>query len=150
MNLADTTQIRIEDHRTTLSRGMSTEVVIGVGARDLAEALFRHDPPTPHELEQAIDRVEDALAAIGLRHAVRGDLLMREPQPHAPLGSTAAEDRLTRDEVEARFQRMALASLGHPGLRDGLPADSADAAALLILRECMHHLGYEGVVRRGR
>jgi len=27
-------------------------------------------------------------------------------------GLTAAEDRVTRDEVEARFQRMALASLG--------------------------------------
>jgi hypothetical protein len=37
---------------------------------------------------------------------------MREPLLHALLGLTAAEDRVTRDEVEARFQRMALASLG--------------------------------------
>ena len=149
VNRADTTRILIDDQRTMLSGGTTVEVVITVGARDLAEALFRHDPPAPHEIEQAIDRVEDALAATGLRQAVRGDLLTREPQLHALLGLTVAEDRVTRDEVEARFQRMALASLGHPGLRDGLPADRIAAAALLILRECMHQMGYEGVVRGG-
>ena len=110
----------------------------------LAEELFRHDPPTPHEIEQAIDRVEDALATSGLKHAVRGDLLTRDPQLHALLGLRTSGDRMTRDEVEPRFQRLASASLGHPGLRDGLPAGPA-AAALLILRECMHHLGYAGV-----
>jgi len=39
-----------------------------VGARDLAKELFRHDAPTPHEIEQAIDRVEDALAESKFRH----------------------------------------------------------------------------------
>ena len=29
-------------------------------------------------------------------------------------------------------------------MSDGLPADHVAAAALLILCECMHHLGYEG------
>jgi hypothetical protein len=83
-------------------------------------------------------------------HAIRGELLTREPQLHALLGLTAAEDRVTRDEVEARFQRMAMASLGYPGLRDGLPPNRVAAAALLILRECMHHLGYGGVAMGGR
>jgi hypothetical protein len=149
VSLVDTTSIRIEDHRTTLSGGTKTEVVIAVGVRDLAERLFRHDPPTPHEIEQAIDRVEDALAATGLRQAVRGDLLTRESQLHSVLGLTATGDRLTRDAVELRFQHIALTSLGHSGLRNELQADRVDAAVLLILRECMHHLGYDGVVRGG-
>jgi hypothetical protein len=141
------TEIRTEDHRTTLAEGAAPEGVVAVGARGLAEELFRHDPPTPHEIEQAIDRVEDALAASGVKQAVRGDLLTRDPQLHALLGLHTGGDRVTRDEVELRFQRLASASLGHPGLRDGLPADPAAAAALLILRECMHHLGYAGVRR---
>lgn len=148
MNPSGATEIRIDDHRTMLSDGAAPEVVVFVGARGLAERLFRHDPPMPYEIEQAIDRVEDALAATGLKHAVRGDLLTRDPQLHALLGLRTAGDRVTRDEVELRFQRLASASLGHPGLRDGLPAGPA-AAALLILRECMHHLGYEGVRREG-
>lgn len=55
------TRIRIEDQRTTLARGMEPDVVIGVRVRDLAEGMFRHDRPTAVEIEQAIDRVEDAL-----------------------------------------------------------------------------------------
>ena len=146
MNPSGATEIRIGDHRTALSDGAAPEVVVAVGARGLAEGLFRHDPPMPYEIEQAIDRVEDALAATGLKQAVRGDLLTREPQLHALLGLRTVGDRLARDEVELRFQRLASASLGHPGLSDGLPAGLA-TGALLILRECMHHLGYEGVLR---
>jgi hypothetical protein len=147
VNPPGSTEIRMEDHRTTLSDGAAPEVVVAVGARGLAEELFRHHPPMPYEIEQAIDRIEDALAATGLKQAVRGDLRTRDPQMLALLGLRTGGDRVTRDEVELRFQRLASASLGHPGLRDGLPAGSA-AAALLILRECMHHLGYEGVLRK--
>lgn len=148
MNPPGATEIRIDDHRTTLSHGAAPEVVVAVGALGLAEGLFRHDRPTPDQIEQAIDRVEDALAATGLKHAVRGDLLTRDPQLHAMLGLRAEGDRVTRDEVELRFQRLASASLGHRGTGDDLPAGPA-AAALLILRECMHHLGYEGLRREG-
>lgn len=147
MSPPNETVLRIEDHRTTLRAGDAPEVVLAVGARGIAEGLFRHDLPTPHEIERAIDRVEDALAATGLKQAVRGDLRTRQPQLHTLLDLRAEGDRVTRDEVEARFQRLASASLGHPGLREGLPAGPAAAAALLILRECLHHLGYEGVLR---
>ena len=146
MNSPGATEIRIDDHRTTLSDSGTPEVVVAVGARGLAEGLFRHDPPMPYEIERAIDRVEDALAATGLKQAVRGDLLTCEPQVHALLGLRAHGDRVTRDEVELRFQRMASASLGYRGSGDGLTADPAPAA-LLILRECMQHLGYAGVQR---
>jgi hypothetical protein len=140
-------RLRFEDHRTTISHSAGPEVVIAVGVRDIADKLFQHDPPTPLEMEQAIDVVEDALAATDLRQAVRGDLLISDPQLHALLGLQPEGDRVTREETEARFQRLASASLGHAGLLDGLPSGRSAAAALLILRECMHHLGYEGVQR---
>lgn len=150
MNPADSAShwLSMEDHLTTLWPGDSSgPVVVEIGARDIAEGVFRHDPPRPHEMEQAIDRVEDALAASGLRRAVHGDLLSADPRLHALLGLRAEGERVSRDEVEARFQRLASVSLGHPGGGEGLPADNTEAAALLILRECLHHLGYEGLRR---
>ena len=52
---------------------------------------------------------------------------------------------LSLDAVEQWFQRQASASLGHPGAMAGLPGGPAAAATLLILRECMHHLGHASV-----
>ena len=60
------------------------------------------------------------------------------------MGSPAAGG-LTRDAVEALFQRLASRSLGTPVAVAELPLDRDLAAALLILRECMHHLGFDRV-----
>jgi exopolyphosphatase/pppGpp-phosphohydrolase len=143
------TTLRLDRHVTGLSAGPALEVVLAVGVGDLAEQLFRHDPPTPVELEQAIDRVEDALAATGQRQVARGELLTADPLLLALLGLQADGDRLARDDVEALFQRLASASLGHPGRAGRVTAGREAAAALLILRECMHHLGYDSIRRAG-
>jgi hypothetical protein len=45
---------------------------------------------------------------------------------------------MTLETAEHLFQRLASASLGHPGALAGLPV----ARRLLILREFMRHLGY--------
>lgn len=139
------TLLRFDAHRTTLSDGTSPAVVVAVGVSDIAEPLFRHDPPKPFEMEQAIDLVEDALAATGLRHLARGELLTDDPRVCALLGLTADGTRLGREDVEVLFQRLASTSLGLPGALAGLPSGREAAAALLILRECMHHLGYAAI-----
>lgn len=139
------TALRLEPQRTLLSPADGADTVLAVGAHALAEGVFRHDPPTPHELEQAIDQVEEALMTAGLRHAARGELWTQAPQLLALPGLQAPGARLSRDDVEALFQRLASAALGHPGLRDTLPAGREAAAALLILRECLHHGGFDGI-----
>ncbi|MCC6622300.1 MAG: hypothetical protein IT385_13640 [Deltaproteobacteria bacterium] len=144
---SEVTLIRFEDDRTTLGIDGVPEVVVPVGARALASRLFRHDPPTAGELERAIDEVEDALESTGLRHGARGDLRIREPRLLELLGLQAGAARVTREEVEARFQTLAAIAQGRPVLREGTPPSNETAAALLILRECTHHLGYAGVQR---
>ncbi|MBS0468497.1 MAG: hypothetical protein JSS31_00175 [Proteobacteria bacterium] len=146
MTSTEPTMLRLEDHCTTLAHGTGPEEAIGVGIRDIAERHFRHEPPTSLEMEQAIDVVEDALAATGLRHAARGELLSSDPRLHALLGLTVDGARLAREDVEDRFQRLASATLGLGAVADRSVGRDA-AAALLILRECMHHLGYEAVRR---
>lgn len=142
-----TTTLRLHPDRSTLSDGVGPEVVIGVGPDDLVTRLFRHDPPTAIEIEQAIDAVEDALEATGLRHDTRGELSIVDAVLLAPLGLTQDGMGLTCDEVEERFERLASAATGRSGALAGMVLDRAGAAALLLLRECMHHLGYESVRR---
>lgn len=139
------TLLRLGDHRVTLSSGDGAEAVIGVGAQDILERCFRHHPPMAVEVERAIDLVEDALSASGLAHGARGELAIADPLLLASLGLTGGIVRLSRDAVEARFERLAAAAIGQPGAAAGMTLNAPGAAALLILRECLHHLGYEGV-----
>ncbi|MEZ5658025.1 MAG: hypothetical protein R3E83_05715 [Burkholderiaceae bacterium] len=44
------------------------------------------------------------------------------------------------------FSQLASAALGRPSAIDGLLSGREAAAALLIVRECMHHLGFETLV----
>ena len=148
MNAPAATCLRLDSQRTTLAADSAPEVVLAVGARGIAGRFFRHAPPTPFELERAIDAVEDALTSSRLQHAERGELVTNDPllREWVTAGSPQGDKvRLTRDEVEAIFQRLASASLGHPRALAGLPTGQDAAAALLILRECMHHLGYGGI-----
>lgn len=107
-----------------------------LGLRTLGNAHFRHQPARPVELEAAIDTVEDAL--------------MR-PHPPLPAGRVLwpagafgcvlpLVAGATREDVEALFQQFAAVSLGRPGA--GLPQDAASTAAILVLRELMHHLDF--------
>ncbi len=59
-------------------------------------------------------------------------------------GVAHADERvMALEAVEGLFQRLASASLGQPGAMGGLPAGREAAAVVLILREFMHHCGFE-------
>lgn len=150
MSSEQLTRIRFDDDRTVLLDRASPNVVLNVAAINIATRLFRHDPPTPGEIEQAIDWVEDAVAATGLKQNVHGDLVIDDPLLFEKLGLDAKGERMVRDQLEARFQRLASISLGHPRAQTDPPSDPMAAALLVILRECMHHLGYCGLVLNRR
>jgi hypothetical protein len=100
--------------------------------------------PTPAELERAIDVVEDALAGSRAQGS-RGELVTADPVLLALPGLDGPGATLTRDDVESLFQRLASRALGMPASAAGPPHGRELAAAIIILRECMHHLGFEGV-----
>lgn len=139
------TRLRFGPQHTTLSLPGQADVVLDVSVDHLALTVFRHTPPTPAELEQAIDEVEDALTATRLTHAERGELLSSESLLRRLPGLQEPDARLTLHEVEALFQQLAAASLGQPLAAKELPNDGHTSAALLVLRECMHHLGFSAV-----
>ncbi len=139
--------IRFGYDSTTLFMGVESEVALGVGAGAIVDRLFRHARPYSSDLERAIDAVEDALAASGLRQQSRGELAIEEPMLLELLGLSVHGATCSRDAVEHQFQRLASSSLGYPLAQQDPASHPIVAAQLVILRECLHHLGFEAVVR---
>jgi exopolyphosphatase/pppGpp-phosphohydrolase len=137
--------LHLREQSTLLELKGRRAVTLQVGPQGLADAVLRHDPPTPAELERAIDLVEDALAGLHLKVAGDDRLVTADALLLALPGLGAHSGGLTRDEVEFLFQRLASRSLGTPIAAAELPPGREIAAALLILRECMHHLGFDRV-----
>jgi exopolyphosphatase/pppGpp-phosphohydrolase len=143
-----TTLLHIGDeHVVVLSgHGDKPETVhrLDLGASRIARAFFHHDPPMSHEIERAIDRVEDEV--MQLRRAADANAMLVSTDPGLRAWGAVTGPNMPIETVEQWFQRLASASLGHPGALHGVPAGREAAATLLVLREFMHHLGYASIV----
>lgn len=123
-----------EDERYDLPLGLQT----------LAHLRFKDRMPDALALEQGIEEVEDAVmpASAWLPRPVR--LQTHDAVLHDIARVATAREVLTRDAVERLFERLALqAQRLTPDAQ--LPQDPAWAAALLVLRECMHHWQVEQI-----
>ena len=137
--------VRLQVRNTVLEFSDGAVVTLPIGVGDLARDVLRHDPPTSGELERGIDLVEDALAAARLPKADRGTLLSADTAVHALPGLEPSEALLDLAALEALFQRLASRALGTPVPDAELPKGRELAATLLVLRECMHHLGFSQI-----
>jgi phospholipase/carboxylesterase len=117
---------------------------LALGPVRLGREFFHHDPPTPQEIERAIDFTEDEIMRLGKPTGIVAPLFStaRALRPWADLSGPT----MTIAVVEQWFQRLASASLGQRGAMQGLPAGRDAAATLLVLREFMHHRGHDCVV----
>lgn len=149
--------LHIDDEHAGLAVGLGAEVqatlILAIGSQRTAREFFRHTPPSPLELENAIATVEDEVTRA--RELVN-------PQPRlyscdagihaiAVLSGVAESDwmELSLDAMERSFDRLTSVSLGKPAAQMGLPADNGFAATLLILREFMHHLQFASITVEG-
>ena len=130
--------LHIGEERTTIA-----DAAFAFGWRSIGRDHFKHDPPAPLEIENAIAAVEDEVERVHKAIAKGGVLRTRDPAILAiavaagvPQG---AEATLSVEAVEQTFTRLAA------GAR-GLPAGQEFSATLLILRELMHHLGFSSVL----
>ena len=131
------------------------ETRYGLGIDSLARACFRSAPPRPLEIEHAIEVTEEqVIGATAVRASAQWPptRCLRFGGPGAALladalaahrGPTAA---IPGDAVEALFNRLVDRSQGRPATHDAVPTDPRFCAALLMLRECLHHLGFQEVV----
>ena len=118
--------------RLTEEDGVSREFVLALGLDAMTPGPFRRDPPTPLELEQAILVAEELLTPLELEQAI----MVVEDVLAEALGSRVQ----SRENIERLFGQLVAMVEGDPLASAQLPRDRRFAAALLILREWMHHL----------
>ncbi|BDT66642.1 hypothetical protein os1_08050 [Comamonadaceae bacterium OS-1] len=118
-------------------------LVLAIGTRKTAADWFRHRPPTPADLENAIQWVEDEVTrarALVAEHSVLWTTDSWAPEMAQLAGVTGTA--LSIEAVEGLFDLLAALSQGRPAASAGIPDTPAFAATLLVLREFMHHLGF--------
>jgi hypothetical protein len=109
---------------------------LAIGFRRLAREQFKREPASALEIEGAIAAVEDEIArAKPLRGArlVTHDAMVRDIALEAGVSPGPAM-LLAREALEQAFERS---------IRR--PPDNERMAALLIVRELMHHLDIESI-----
>jgi hypothetical protein len=140
------TQLRFEVDRTVLTPAGAPEFMVPIGPQALAARYWRGGAPSAWQIEQAIDQVETALMSQSLAHGARGWLASADPWLCALPGLQSAGASLTRDAIEVLFNFLAAAAETGRSRTASFAAEGEAAAALLVLRECMHHLGFDSIV----
>ena len=149
--------LHIGEEHTGLAVGQGAEMQatlnLDIGSRGTARAFFRHTPPSPLELENAIATVEDEVTRARTLVERHPRLYTRDTSilAIAALSGVTESNRmeLYLEAMERSFDRLTSVSLGKPAAQMGLPADNGFAATLLILREFMHHLGFLSITCMG-
>ncbi len=149
--------------QTTLQIGTETSTVLcsqdghvvlqqelQLGTASLARQWMRHTPPTPLDIEHAIEVTEDVLMPLAAKLARTEQLQLSGSGAALILeGVGAAPDvalHWSLDEVEDLFNRIAMVSQGRPIGHEALPTAPEFYAAMVIVRECLHHLRFSEVV----
>lgn len=120
-----------------------------LGVDSLVRQSLRHEPPRPIELEHAIELTEEAVMPLAAQFAGSSALILQGLGTSLIASSLKtsgiAQAALTLDEVEVLFNRLVSVSQGRPASQESLPTDARFFAALLMLREFMHHLHFAQV-----
>lgn len=121
-----------------------------LGMQTLSDRFFPEGRLDALSIERAIMDVEDRVMPLHTQLPQPSRLFARNaaitelahwagrPDPTAPLW-------LKTEVVEALFNRWTALALGRPASQDPLPTDGRFSAALLVLRECLHHWGFDGI-----
>jgi exopolyphosphatase/pppGpp-phosphohydrolase len=146
---APVTLLHIGELETAVVTGTGAEparvLILAIGSRKTAEEFFRHTPPTPVEIENAIMQVEDEINRASEMTGAYPSLVTRDMHIReiaAIAGHADAVQQLSVEDVEWVFSLFTSNVLGRPSSIAGIPVGPAFGASLLILREFMHHLGY--------
>ena len=149
------TLLHIADEYTVIVTATDTAAesvwLLKIGSQLTSGSYFKHNPPTPDEVENAIQVVEDEVMSISKLIPANSILFTTDTEigEIARLTKSTTSDSgrlLLREDMEHLFNRLAAIITGRPASQDILPTTNTFAATLLILREVMHHLGFADIV----
>jgi hypothetical protein len=136
--------MHVEPDRTVFTDGAREVFSLQVSPTTLAERHWPNGQPGPLQLERAIDDVEVAIEQKRLSYAERGALLMTDSL-RRQLPQLRGATRFGKDDVEILFSRLVAWSSTGLATAETQEFSGESAAALLLLREVMHHLGFNAV-----
>jgi hypothetical protein len=149
------TVLHMADEYSFIAQGRDTVKpeklwVFDIGTEKTAGDFFKHNPPTPADVENAIQVVEDEVMPLHRLLISTSDLYTLDESVYEIAKLTAftgSEQKiiLSRPDMEQVFNRLAAIISGRPASQDILPTTNSFAATLLILREVMHHLGFMNI-----
>lgn len=124
--------------------------VFDIGTEKTAREFFKHNPPTPVEVENAIQVVEDEVMPLHKLLVLGSDLYTTDAGIREIAQLTVYREGeqgilLARADMENVFNRLAAIISCRPASQDILSVTNSYAATLLILREVMHHLGFVSI-----
>lgn len=136
-------QLHLQEAAIRLQAPHAAAVLLPLSLDDLLAAGLSVFPPGEAALEQAIQRVEDALmpAIPALRQPGATGLECADPLLAASGRAPGTVATLSIDDVEEVFNRLARVAAGVPAHSLSLPAHPGFAAALVVVRELLHHVG---------
>ena len=120
-----------------------------IGLATLWPAPIAKQGPSALAIEHAIQTVEDAIQPLA-GHMSAGARLVVAADAMAPLQRAGAIWGLAHEaiglaQIEREYQQLAARAVGVPSATgSGFDAPAGDAL-VLILRECLHHLGFDAV-----
>lgn len=145
--------LRIGAEQTWIAVGSGpqpdTVLALDLGYCRTSAEFFKHTPPTPGEIENAIMVVEDEVTraravTVGLPALFTTDTRVRDMARIAGCPDLP-DTTLTVEQVERLFDQLAARVQGRPASQTSIPDDLEFMATLLILREFMHHLQFSAV-----
>ena len=145
--------LHLGDEASALAWGTGAEpdgvAVLPLGLHTLADRYFPGGRLSEMAIEAAIAEVEDIVMPWhgqlppGAR-LVSGDAAIAELAAWAGMRGDGPWQFGT-ESVEHLFNRWVALAQGRPASQDALPTTGAFSATLLVLREWLHHLGFEGI-----
>lgn len=145
--------LHIGEDQTWVAAGTGIEpdqvLRLEIGSSRTSSAFFKHHPPSPLEIENAIMLVEDEVTRAREMAVERASLYSTDELVYDIAKMAGGLDELainlTIEQVEALFDQLAARAEGRPSSQVEIPDDPKFAADLLILREFMHHLHFDNV-----
>jgi len=146
------TVLHIADEYSFIAQGLLPDKpdhlwVFDIGTVRTAHDYFTHNPPTPGEVENAIQVVEDEVMPLHKLLIPKSNLYTLDGNISEIARLAAFKEYtpgmiLARTDLELLFSRLAAIITGRPASQDVLPTTNSFASTLLILREVMHHLAF--------
>ena len=121
-----------------------------LGLQMLSQRYLSVTRLSPLAVEHAIAEVEDVVMPWHHKLPATAQLfseddVVLELARWAGMPGDTPSWRLSTEAVETLFNRWSALVQGRPSSQDPLPSTGRFAAALLVLREWLHHLGFDGI-----